>query len=78
MPRERLLLALAIVLVATSVASSFVALHYYQISTDPPPQPRGSLSQDGSWNPFSDPLFWSPWAGISQVVSSNYTIPGPA
>jgi hypothetical protein len=76
MPRERLLLALAILLVATSVASSFAALHYYQTSTDRSPQPRGSLSQDGSWNPFSDPLFWDPWAGLSHVVSWNYTIPG--
>lgn len=74
MPHDRAYLALAIALVAVSLASSLAAAHFYQIWIDRIPEPRGSLADDGSTNMFSDPGFWNPWSGLSRVVLLNGTL----
>ncbi len=74
MPRDRLLLAVALILVATSLLSSLVAFHLYNVASENLPHPHGSLSQDGAWNPFSDSQFWNPWSSLSRAVTGNNTL----
>ncbi len=76
MPKDRLYLAMVLILLATSIASSLAAFHFYQVWSERPPPPKGSLTDDGNWNPFSNSQFWDPWSSLSRVFSSNYTLPG--
>jgi hypothetical protein len=76
MRRDRIYLAAMIILLATSLASSIAAIHYYTQWSQRPPEPRGSLSDDGSTNMFSNSNFWDQWSILTKILSSNYTLPG--
>jgi len=76
MRRGRLYLAATIILLATSLASSIAAIHYYTDWSQRPPEPKGSLSDDGSKNMFSDSNFWDQWSTLTRIFSINSTLPG--
>ncbi len=78
MPSERLYLTLSVALIATSIGSSVAAVYFYQVGLGQPSQPKGSLSDDGSWRKelFSDDGSWDPGLVISRILSQNYTSSG--
>ena len=76
MRKDRLYVAATIILLATSLASSIAAIHYYTDWSQRPPEPKGSLSDDGSQNMFSDTQFWDNWSILTRILSSNNTLPG--
>jgi len=76
MRRDRLYLAATIILVATSLASSIAAIHYYTDRSQRSPDPKGSLSDDGSQNMFSDSNFWDQWSTVTKIFSTNSSLPG--
>jgi len=76
MRRDRLYVAATFILLATSLASSIAAIHYYTEWSQRQAEPNGSLSDDGSTNMFSDSNFWDQWSTLTRIFSSNYTLPG--
>ncbi len=69
-------MTVTIILLATSLASSIVAFQYYIEWAQRPPEPKGSLSDDGSMNMFSDSNFWDQWTTLTKIFSTNNTLPG--
>jgi len=76
MRRDRLYVAATIILLATSLASSIAAIHYYTDWSQRAPESKGSLSDDGSRNMFSDSNFWDQWSTLTRIFSTNSTLPG--
>jgi len=76
MRKDRLYVAATIILLVTSLASSIAAIHYYAEWSQRPAEPKGSLSDDGSQNMFSDSNFWDQWSTLTKIFSTNSTLPG--